>query len=102
VCYADVTAGRHPLGIILSVAAIYLVIKSPKKLQTVGRMVGALMVTLLLSIVLGAILRMGDPGAWGKVGGLGALLMAVIAGWWHMRSIKRAHTETSAQPSSKS
>jgi hypothetical protein len=91
-----------PLGIILSVAAIYLVVKSPKKLQTVGRMVGALMVTLLLSIVPGAILRMGNPEAWRKVGGLVALLMAVIAGWWHMRSIKRAHTETSAQPSSKS
>jgi hypothetical protein len=28
-----------PLGIILSVAAIYLVVKSPKKLQTVDRMV---------------------------------------------------------------
>lgn len=72
-CYADVTAGRHPLGIILSVAAIYLVIKSPKKLQTVGRMVGALMVTLLLSIVLGAILRMGDPRGLGK-------------SWWSRRA----------------
>jgi hypothetical protein len=36
------------------------------------------MVTLLLSIVPGAILRMGDPEARGKVGGLVALLMAVM------------------------
>lgn len=91
-----------PLGIILLVAAIYLLVKSPKKLQTLGRMAGAFVVTVLLSIIPSAILRIGDPEAWGRIGGLVGLLMAVIVGWWHMRSIKRANTETSAQSSSKS
>jgi succinate-acetate transporter protein len=90
-----------PLGILLLVAAIFLVVKSPKKLQTLGRMVIAFVVTVLLFIVPGAILRMGDPQAWGRIGGLGGLLIAVIAGWWHMRSVTRASTETSGQATPK-
>ncbi|HXN00048.1 MAG TPA: hypothetical protein VN982_16390 [Candidatus Dormibacteraeota bacterium] len=91
-----------PLGILLLVAAIYLLVKSPKKLQTLVRMVVAFVVTVLLFIVPGAILRMGDPQAQGRIGGLVGLLIAVIAGWWHMRSIKRANKESSGQPVSKS
>jgi len=90
-----------PLGILLLAAAVFLVVKSPKKLQTLGRMVIALVVTVLLIIVPSAILRIGDPRAWGQISGLVGLLAAVIAGWWHMRSIKRASTETSGQPRSK-
>ncbi len=78
-----------PLGILLLVAAIYLVVKSPKKLQTLGRMGIAFVVTVVLFIVMGAILRRGDPQALGAIGGLVALLVAVIAGWWHTRSLKR-------------
>jgi succinate-acetate transporter protein len=91
-----------PLGILLLLAAIYLVVKSPKKLQTLARMVVAFVVTVLLFIVPGAILRVGDPQAWGRIGGLVGLLIAVIAGWWHIRSMKRANTEVSGKPSSKS
>ena len=91
-----------PLGILLLVAAIFLVVKSPKKLQTLGRMVGAFVVTVLLCIVPSAILRKGDPQAWGQIGGLVGLLIAVIAGWWHMRSIRRASTETPGQSSLRS
>jgi hypothetical protein len=91
-----------PLGILLLVAAICLIVKSPKKLQTLGRMLVAFVVTLLLFIVPGAILRMGDPHAQGEIGGLVGLLIAVITGWWHMRSIKRANTKTAGQPGSKS
>ncbi len=90
-----------PLGILLLVAAIYLLVKSPKKSETLVRMVVAFVVTVLLFIVPGAILRMGDPQALGKIGGLVGLLVAVIAGWWHMRSIKRANKEPSGQPASK-
>jgi hypothetical protein len=57
---------RSLLGILLLAAAIYLLVKSPKKLQTLGRMVVAFVVTLLLFIVPGAILRMGDPQGPGK------------------------------------
>ena len=59
-----------PLGILLFVAAIYLVVKSPKKLQTLGRMAIAFVVTVLLFIVPGAILRRGDPQALGAIAGL--------------------------------
>jgi succinate-acetate transporter protein len=90
-----------PLGIILFIAAIYLVVKSPRKLQTLARMRIAFVVTVLLFIVPGPILRMGDPQAWGRIGGLVGLLLAVIAGWWHMRSMKRANTEVSGQPGTK-
>jgi hypothetical protein len=78
-----------PLGIMLLIAAIYLVVKSPKKLQTLGRMGMAFVVTVLLIIVPGAILRRGDPQALGAIAGLVAILVAVIAGWWHTRSLKR-------------
>ena len=56
-----------PLGILLLAAAVFLVVKSPKKLQTLGRMVIALVVTVLLIIVPSAILRIGDPRAWGQI-----------------------------------
>jgi succinate-acetate transporter protein len=83
-----------PLGIVLFIAAIYLVVKSPKKLQTLGRMAIAFVVTVLLFMVLGAILRTGDPQALGAIGGLVGLLAAVIAGWWHTRALKRGSAGT--------
>jgi hypothetical protein len=86
-----------PLGIALLAAAVYVVVKSPKKLQTLGRMAIAFVVTVLLFLVPGAILRMGDPHALGAIGGLVAMLVAVIAGWWHTRALKRASAGTSGQ-----
>jgi len=91
-----------PLGILLLVAAIYLVVKSlPKKLQTLGRMGIAFVVTALLFMVPGAILRRGDPQALGAIAGLVALLVAVIAGWWHTRSLRRNSAENPGQPPTK-
>jgi hypothetical protein len=83
-----------PLGILLFIAAIYLVVKSPRKLQTLGRMGIAFVMTVLLIMVTGAILRRGDPQALGAIAGLVALLAAVIAGWWHTRSLKRGSAGT--------
>jgi hypothetical protein len=90
-----------PLGILLLIAAIYLVVRSPKKLQTLGRMGIAFVVTVLLVIVPGAILRRGDPQALGAIAGLVAMLVAVIAGWWHTRALKRGNPETAARPDAK-
>jgi hypothetical protein len=90
-----------PLGILLLVAAIYLVVKSPKKLQTLGRMGIAFVVTALPFMVPGAVLRRGDPQALGAIAGLVALLVAVIAGWWHTRSLRRNSAETPGQPPTK-
>jgi hypothetical protein len=55
-------------------------------------MVIGFVVTVLLFVIPGAVLRMGDPQALGRIGGLVALLVAVIVGWWHMRSLRRAKT----------
>jgi succinate-acetate transporter protein len=99
VCRQSLPAAS-PLGILLLIAAIYLIVKSPKKLKTIVRMVAAFIVTVLLFIVPGAILRMGDPQALGRIAGLVGLLVAVIAGWWHMRSIRRASNESSGHPAS--
>jgi thiol:disulfide interchange protein len=90
-----------PLGILLLIAAIYLLVTSPKKLQTLGRMAIAFVVTALAIMVTGAILRRGDPQALGAIAGLVAMLLAVIAGWWHTRSLKRGSRETSERPDSK-
>ncbi len=90
-----------PLGLLLLVAAIYLVVKSPRKLQTFGRMLLAFVATGLLIMIPGAVLRMGDPQALGAIAGLIALLSAVIAGWWHTRSLKRPPTKSAAPPPSK-
>jgi succinate-acetate transporter protein len=90
-----------PLGILLLLAAIYLIIKSPKRLQTLGRMALVFVVTVALFILTGLVLRIGDPEAWGRIAGLLGLLTAVIAGWWHTRSMKRASAEVSRQPRSK-
>lgn len=89
-----------PLGILLIVTAIYLVFKSPNKLRTLGRMVIVFVATVLLFIIPGAILGMGGPQALGRIGGLVGLLTAVIAGWWHMRSLRRASGEKPGTPSS--
>ena len=43
----------------------------------------------------------GDPQALGAIAGLVAMLAAVIAGWWHTRSLKHASTGTSEPPVSK-
>jgi hypothetical protein len=79
-----------PLSILLLIAGIYLLIKSPKKLQTLGRMALAFIVTVLLIVVLNAILRIGDPRAWGQLAGLVGLLAAVIAGSLNLRALRRA------------
>ena len=90
-----------PLGILLLVAAIYLVVTSPKKLRTLGRMAIVFVGTVLVIIVAGAILRRGDPQALGAIAGLVAMVAAVIAGWWHTRALKRGSTETSERKDSK-
>ncbi len=79
-----------PLGLLLWVAVIYLIVKSPKRMQTLFRMVIAFLVTVLLFIVPGAVLHRGDPESLGRISGLVALLVAVIVGWWHKNSLKRS------------
>jgi len=89
-----------PLGIVLICAAIYLVIKSRKRLQTISWMVGGFLATLLLFLIPGALLRIGDPVAQGRIAGLVGELVAVLAGWRHLRQMRRTNNETSAQPTS--
>jgi uncharacterized membrane protein YbaN (DUF454 family) len=79
----------NPLpSIIFFVVAIWLIAKSSKRFQTLLRMVTAFLVTAGVFIVPGAILRIGDPRAWGRLTGLVAMLVAAIAGWMHVRSLR--------------
>lgn len=81
---------------ILLLAAIYLLIKSRRKSQTMTWMLGGFFATFLLCFILG-LLRIGDPRAWGRMAVLIGLLVAVIAGWWHLRT-RGPTNEPSAQP----
>lgn len=90
-----------PLGILLLVAAIYLVVTSPKKLRTLVRMAIGFVGTALLIMVAGAILRRGDQQALGAIAGLVAMLAAVTAGWWDTRALKRDGGGTPEPPSAK-
>jgi hypothetical protein len=81
----------NPLpSVIFFVVAIWLIAKSPKRFQTLLRMVTAFLVTAGVFLVPNAILRIGDPRAWGRLAGLVAMLVAAIAGWMHVRSLRSA------------
>jgi len=77
-----------PMGILLFVAALFRVIKSPKRTETLTRMVVAFIATLLAICLPAAVLRIGDSEPWGRLTGLVGLLVAVIVGQWHSRSPK--------------
>jgi len=81
-----------PLGILLLIAAVYLIVKSSQKTQTAIRMIIAFVVVVLICVGSNLLLRFGDPGAWGQIGGLVGLLVAVITGWMHVRSARSATT----------
>jgi hypothetical protein len=78
-----------PLAVLLLGLAILPLIRSPKKLRTFGLMAAALVLTVLLAMILGAALRLGEPRAWGMLSGLVGLLAADVAGWWHTRRARR-------------
>ena len=85
------------LGLLLWIPIIVLLIGSPKKLRTLGRMVTAFVVTAGVLIIPNAFLRIGDPRAFGSIAGLLSLLAAAVAGWWHIRSLARAREEALAR-----
>jgi hypothetical protein len=81
----------NPLpSVIFFVVAIWLIAKSSKRFQTLLRMVTAFLVTAGVFLVPNVILRIGDPRAWGRLAGLVAMLVAAIAGWMHVRSLRSA------------
>jgi hypothetical protein len=86
------------LEILLLAAALYLLVKSPRKWQTFGRMAVAFVTVLLLSIIGSAFLRVGPPEVWGVVGRVAGLLLAIAVGWRHVRSPAPTQSETVGQP----
>ena len=82
-------AGSPLMGLLL-LAGIVLCLTSPKKLQTLGRMAAAFVLTALLIMIPTSIARRGDPQMWGEMAAEIGVLIAVVAGWWHIRSLKRA------------
>jgi len=89
----------NPLpSVIFFVVAIWLIAKSSKRFQTLLRMVTAFLVTAGVFLVPNAILRIGDPRAWGRLAGLVAMLVAAIAGWMHVRSLRSAPPPAAPTP----
>jgi hypothetical protein len=87
-----------PLAGLLLLAGIVLCLTSPKKLQTLGRMVAAFALTALLIMIPTSIARRGDPQMWGELAAEIGVLMAVVAGAWHIRSLKRAAQQKPEPP----
>jgi hypothetical protein len=87
-----------PLMGLLLLAGIVLCLTSPKKLRTLGRMVAAFFVTALLIMIPTSIARRGDPQMWGEMAAEIGVLIAVVAGWWHIRSLKRAAQKNPEPP----
>ena len=77
------------MGLLL-LAGIVLWLTSPKKLQTLGRMVAAFVLTALLIMIPTSVARRGDPQMWGELAAEIGVLIAVATGAWHIRSMKRA------------
>jgi hypothetical protein len=66
------------LSIFLMIAGIYILVKSPRKLQTLGRMALTFLVTVLLIVVVNAILRIGDPQVSGPFDWIGFAVRFVV------------------------
>jgi hypothetical protein len=90
-----------PLMGLLLLAGIILWLTSPKKLQTLGRMVAAFVITALLIMIPTSIARRGDPQMWGELAAEIGVLIAVAAGAWHLRSLKRAALQKPEPPPTK-
>src|SRR5213593_4882502 len=79
-----------PLMGLLVLAGIAVFLSSPEKLRTLGRMAAAFVLTALLIMIPTSIARRGDPQMWGEMAAEIGVLIAVVAGSWHIRSLKRA------------
>jgi len=84
------------MGLLL-LAGIVLCLTSPKMLRTLGRMAAAFVLTALLIMIPTSIAQRGDPQMWGEMAAEIGILIAVAAGWGHIRSLKRA-AQTKLQP----
>lgn len=91
--------GISLLSMFLMIAGIYILVKSPRKLQTLGRMALTFVGTVLLIVVVNAILRIGDPRVSGQLAGLVGLLAAVIAGYGNLHTLRRASVAPQKLPS---
>lgn len=81
-----------PLAFLLFALAFFPLIKSPKKLRTLGVMAANFVVAVVFMMILGAVLKVGDTHAWGMLSALAGLLAADLAGWWHVRAARRARS----------
>jgi hypothetical protein len=77
------------LAFLLFGLAFFPLIKSPRRLRTLGAMAANFIAAVLVMMILGAVLKVGDPRAWGILSALAGLLAADVAGWRHMRASRR-------------
>jgi Ca2+/H+ antiporter len=78
------------LAPLLFLAGIIIVLASPRKLKTLGRMFLAFIVTAVPLLILGALLRKGEPEMLGILIGQIAIGVACVFGLFHVLSLRRA------------
>jgi Na+/phosphate symporter len=84
----------HPTGTYLApllfLIGIIIVLASPRKLKTLGRMFLAFIVTAVPLLILGALLRKGEPEMLGILIGQMAIGVADALGLFYVLSLRRA------------
>jgi O-antigen ligase len=79
----------NPFGGALFLVGIVIVVSSPRKLRTLGRMVAAFLIVAVVLLVVGAVLRTGDPEMFGALAVDVAMGAADAVGVLHIRSLRR-------------
>jgi hypothetical protein len=78
------------LAPLLFLVAIIIVLASPRKVKTLGRMFLAFIATAAPLLILGALLRKGEPEMLGILIGQISIGVAEVFGLFHVLSLRRA------------
>jgi len=84
------------LAPLLSLVGVIIVLASPRKLRTLGRMLLVFIVAALAFLVLGALLRIGEPEMLGILIAQIAIGVADAFGLFHVLSLRRAKRDGSS------
>jgi len=80
----------HSLAPFLFLVGIVIVLVSSRKLKTLGRMLLAFIVTTVVLLLLGALLRTGEPEMFGILTAQIAIGVSDTLGVFHVLSLRRA------------
>jgi hypothetical protein len=83
-------ANAPGLGPLLLLVGLIILLVSPQKMKTLGRMLLAFVGVAAVILMLGALLRKGDPELIGAFTGQIALGVADVLGLFHVLRLKRS------------